>query len=91
MGTSEGATAYLEADLRQPDSILDQFFPPQTEDTLHAAGRSTSFVMRSRDQFATFWKGLELVEPGITVISEWRSDAETRPDPADVACLGYLT
>jgi hypothetical protein len=32
---------------------------------------------RSRDQVAAFLEGLELVEPGVVVVPEWRPDAET--------------
>jgi hypothetical protein len=38
---------------------------------------STSMTRRSREQFEAFFEGLELVEPGIVHMSQWR------PDPAD--------
>jgi hypothetical protein len=45
---------------------------------------------RTRDQFAEFFSDLELVDPGIQIISEWRPDAGERPAPADVACFGAV-
>jgi O-methyltransferase involved in polyketide biosynthesis len=35
---------------------------------------STPFYHRTREEFAEFFEGLELVEPGITWIPEWRPD-----------------
>jgi hypothetical protein len=45
------------------------------------------FNPRSRDDFARFFDGLELLPPGIVSIAEWRADdePEPRPTPADMA------
>src|SRR5258705_10546857 len=44
---------------------------------------------RDRDQFAGFFTGLELVEPGIVPIGNWRPTPGTPiPDPADVGVYG---
>jgi hypothetical protein len=132
--TAEGRTDYIEADLRDPESILDA---PQLRDTLDVAqpvglmlvailhfiegsGEAAAIVKRliddlpsgsylaathftldfmpeheqatyrglldagvtdiwprDRDEFTALFDGLDLVEPGISLVSEWR------PDPAD--------
>jgi hypothetical protein len=44
---------------------------------------------RDRDQFARFFTGLELVEPGVVPIGDWRPDPGAPPvDPADVGVYG---
>jgi hypothetical protein len=42
---------------------------------------------RPREEFAALFDGLELVEPGVVPVSQWRDDDEPRPrpDPADIA------
>jgi hypothetical protein len=49
----------------------------------------TPFHLRSRDQLAHLLSGLELVEPGIVPVREWRpeSDDEGGPDPAQLAAV----
>lgn len=139
----EGRTAYIEADLRDPDSILAD---PQLAETLDlsepvalmlvavlhfipgedqaqslverlvsalpsgsylAATHATlDFVSaqeraiyqgmldsgqsdiwpRGRTEFNALFDGLELVEPGVTLATEWRPDNEAdRPDPSRVS------
>jgi hypothetical protein len=128
----EGVTDYLEADLREPDKILNEaartldfkqpvavmllgilnFVPdndeaialvsrlvaalpsgsfvaishPTTEingDVMIEAlrlwneGPSAKMVLRSRDEVAQFFPGLELVEPGVVTCSHWRPDPQT--------------
>ncbi|MFC7545450.1 SAM-dependent methyltransferase [Plantactinospora sp. GCM10030261] len=143
----EGATTYIEGDLREPEKILAHpdltgtldlsrpialmlvavlhFIPAQqdavrivrrlvsalppgshltvTNATKDVLSRETAAVYdamlnsgrtdvwpRSRDEFAALVAGLELVEPGIVPVSEWRPTATTRPDPADVAVYGAV-
>ncbi|GAA2476155.1 SAM-dependent methyltransferase [Winogradskya humida] len=144
--TPEGATAYLEADLRDPGKILSQaaelldfsrpialvvvavlhFIPgegaarPLVQELVDAVPRGSYLLvthatmdfspaehrvahermrvtgrsdvwMRSRDEFATLLDGLEVVEPGIVAVSEWRPPAgEPLPDPKDVAIWGAV-
>jgi hypothetical protein len=140
----EGATAYVDADLRRPEKILRD---PALTDTLDLsrpvalmlvavmhfitaemdpygiverlvdAMPSGSYLVmsngtletlpaeaaarlraafdrsgepaapRSREEFARFFTGLELLPPGIVPVAEWRSDNEPgpRPSPADAA------
>jgi hypothetical protein len=146
----EGATDYIDADLRQPDKILgdpaltqtldlskpvaltliavmhfvlDQddpygavgtlvdalpsgsyvaitntttdFMPPQiAADAITASTtrRYGDIRFRSKDEVAQFFTGLELVEPGIVCITEWRAEGEPQPRPgiADVSTYGAV-
>ena len=131
--TAEGATAYVQADIREPDSILgheelaatlDMTKPvaltlltilhwlPDSADP-HALVRryidalpSGSFLVishlttdldaksvgdaahslddhgstvrpRSRERVAAFFDGLDLIDPGLTLVEDWRPDVES--------------
>ncbi|MFB9234412.1 SAM-dependent methyltransferase [Plantactinospora siamensis] len=146
--TPEGATAYLEADLREPEAILHHpdlrrvldldrpvalmliavlhfirdndevarivrrlvsalppgsyaaasnatkdFMRPEdaaTYDMLVASGRTDVFP-RSRAELAALFAGLDLIEPGVVPVSDWRPVAGAdRPDPVDVSVLGVV-
>ncbi|GAA2401596.1 SAM-dependent methyltransferase [Actinomadura vinacea] len=145
-GTSEGRTAYIHADLRDPGAILaspevaetldldrpvvlmlvailhfivDEERPAEIVRTLLDALPSGSYLVashvtpeldpdgvgglerayrnggvpaqaRPRDQFAKLaFEGLELVEPGVVLVSEWRPDgAGPRPPAAEVSWYG---
>jgi hypothetical protein len=147
-GGDDGATAYLHADLREPNSILDNsdlhatldlsrpvalmliwvahlfedaerpyvhvaaltralapgsylvmshatadFMPAEVKARLdpvnerERARTRDSFQFRTKAEFARFFDGMELVEPGIQSISEWRNEdpPEERTSPADTA------
>jgi hypothetical protein len=145
----EGATAYLDADLREPDNILSHpdlrrtidlsrpvglmlvailhfikdaddpygkvarlvsampsgsyltishatsdHMPPETSAAVGDADARTKvpFQFRSREQFARFLDGLELVPPGIVSVAEWRAESEVRPRPsaAETAVYGAV-
>jgi hypothetical protein len=132
---AQGATAYVDADVREPDKILGDealrrtldftepialmlvailhFIPDEddpygivarlvgalppgsflvlshaTSDHLAeqlaadiAAGRHGPGQLRTRDEFARFFEGTELVAPGIVPVSQWRADDEVQPRP----------
>jgi S-adenosyl methyltransferase len=143
-GTPQGRTAYIEADLNDPESILGHddltgtldlsqpvglmlvavlhfimgpgaanpvvkrlldalppgsylaasnatkdFSTPEMAagyDAMIASGRVDAWP-RDRDEFASLFEGLEVVEPGFVAVSEWRAENEPqpRPTPAEVA------
>jgi len=141
----EGATAYIDADLRDPSTILDA---PQLRATLdfdrpialvllavlhfvhdhqdpygvvrrivETLPAGSYLVMshatydlvdpakvevlerqsggqwrsRSRDEFARFFDGMTLVEPGVVPIGDWRPEpGGTRPDPAQIVTYGAV-
>jgi trans-aconitate methyltransferase len=138
VSTEEGATAYIDADLRDPDKILrdprlqqtldlsqpvalmligilhfipdheephrlvgrllaalpagsylvlqqptTDFYEPGSTGTAAAYSRAgIPFQYRTRNEFARFFTGLELVPPGIELMSEWRAEGEPQPRPA---------
>ncbi|MCI4061122.1 SAM-dependent methyltransferase [Micromonospora sp. R77] len=147
--TAEGATAYIDADLRDPEKILahpdlrrtldlsrpvglmllavlhfvpdgddpyatvtrlldalpagsylaashatHDHLPPHLAQEAKAAARGGGphgiINLRSRDEFSRFFTGLELVEPGITSVAEWRAEGEPQPRPSvvDVSMYG---
>jgi hypothetical protein len=144
----EGATAYIDADLRDPDKILSHpklrttldlrqpvglvllailHFVGDSEDPYGIVARLVNamppgsyLVMshatydpmpaaivaklraaiaasgepggpRSRDEFAQFFTGLDLVQPGIVPIGDWRPTPDTHPpDPADIGVYGAV-
>ena len=46
------------------------------------------FVPRTRSQFAAFFDGMELLEPGIVQVPYWRPDGELPPEAASVWSYG---
>jgi hypothetical protein len=149
--TPEGATAYIDADLRDPERILshpdllrtidlgqpvalmlvailhflpdpDQPYdvvrrllealpsgsylaashatydhlPEQVAQESIAATRTGGahnvISLRSRAEFAGFFAGLELVDPGIVSIAQWRAEREPLPRPSvvDVSMYGAV-
>jgi hypothetical protein len=144
--SSEGVTAYIDADLLDPDKILNDaaltrtldlsqptaltiigtlhFFPdsddphgiiarlasalppdsyialqhgtkdfmtPDVSGAFSAAVNDSGvpFVYRTRDEFARFFDGLDLVPPGITPIADWRAEDEPLPRPAPERASSY--
>ncbi len=148
--TPEGATAYVDADLHEPEKILNDpdtlrtlnfsqpvallliavlhFIPDEDDpyslvtrlvDTLPAGsylvmshgtfdllppevvaklnaiptnGETFRQQARSREEFARFFAGTELLDPGIVSTSEWRAEDEPQPRPAaaDVGAYGAV-
>ena len=144
----EGRTAYIEADLRDPEAILSSpvvrevldfgepialmlvailhFFPDEykpaevlatlidalppgsylaashltTDHDPNSTGagqrvmREAGIAMQKRaaDEFASLvFSGLELVPPGVVLVSEWRPEgAGPRPLPSEVNCYGAV-
>jgi hypothetical protein len=147
-GTPEGRTAYLQADLREPDAILghagltdtldltrpvalmiiavfhfipgegaarpiverlmgalpsgsylavshvtQDFMPPEqlaAHEKMASAGRS-DYWLRGRDEFSSILEGLDLVEPGVVPVSQWRPDpGASVPEPSEVGVWGAV-
>jgi SAM-dependent methyltransferase len=143
----QGATAYLDADLHQPEEILAHpdlrrtldlsqpvalvlaallhFFPDSDDPhallapLIHALAPGSYLVMshatidflpadvadraarvtsaeaihtRSKSEFAAFFDGLQLVEPGIVPTVEWRAENEPQPRPTALegGCYGAV-
>jgi hypothetical protein len=73
------AVTNLTKDLLPPEIV------PRVDETNNRTGVPMWF--RGKDEFAGLFRGLELVEPGIQPVAEWRADdePEPRPTPADAA------
>jgi hypothetical protein len=135
--TPEGALAYLDADLRDPGTIvaaaaetldfsqpvalmmlgilgqipdsdhpgeiikrlMDPMVPGSylaisdgvnTSETLNEASRQlnqsahNAYHLRTPEQIAGFFDGLELLEPGVVTLTGWRADATPFPEQGDV-------
>jgi hypothetical protein len=57
-----------------------EFLPPQTLRQMQDLSRGNvqqQFAYRGRDQVARFFTGLDLVEPGLVPLEEWRQDPGT--------------
>ncbi|MFC7484258.1 SAM-dependent methyltransferase [Luedemannella flava] len=144
--SDEGATAYIDADLRDPDKILqapeltatldlsqpvglmlvavmhfildednpydlvgqlvsampsgsyltvtqatNDYLPPEKIKEINAVGQRTRVParMRSKEEFARFFDGLEFVEPGIVSVADWRAENEPQPRPTAAEVSGY--
>src|SRR3954452_13100892 len=138
--SAEGATAYIDADVRNPQAILKaaeltdtldlaqpvavmliavlhlvtdddiaypainaivdampsgsylvishatgDFWPQEQVDAANATNRAhnVDFRFRSQAEVARFFDGLDLVEPGIVPVAEWRSGDEPTPERAN--------
>lgn len=58
--------------------VTADFDPPALGAVTSGLGRQGSNVTpRSREQVAAFFTGLDLVDPGLTLVEEWRPDAES--------------
>jgi len=147
IGTPEGRTGYVEADLREPGVILGHpefravldlrepvalllvavlhflhddeqaatvvsrllaglpsgsylvasnltldYAPPEQvakHEELLASGR-TDARARNLSEFGRFFAELDIVDPGIVAVSDWRPERRDRPAPVDVAIYGAV-
>jgi S-adenosyl methyltransferase len=142
----DGVTAYIDGDLRDPDTILgdpalaatldlsrpvalmlvavlhfvldqyrpydlvhrmvealapgsylvlshatNDFMPPQTAADVNDADTRTrvDFQFRGHDQVARFFRGHELVSPGLVSVAEWRAENEVPPRPSAAQTAVY--
>lgn len=72
-------------------SHLTPDFDPETWATIPAVLAKSGVVMhvRSRAEVEPFFDGLELIEPGVQVVSRWRPDADPADLPGDAAVSVY--
>jgi hypothetical protein len=66
--------------------------PPETVAGLDRANAASLLQPRSRAEFTRFFDGLELVSPGVELVSDWRAGDEPQPRPtaADSALYGAI-
>ena len=65
------------------------FYPPGVGGQTAYRRAGIPFQYRTRDQFARFLDGLELVEPGVTPMAEWHAADEPQPRPTPAQAAGY--
>jgi hypothetical protein len=65
------------------------FYPPGVGGAAAYRSAGIPFQYRTKDEFARFLEGLELVPPGITVMSEWRAEGEPQPRPPASSAAAY--
>jgi hypothetical protein len=64
-------------------------FLTEEEAAAIAAGRYGPFFGRSEAEFTRFFEGMELVEPGIVSVAEWRAEDEVQPRPTPAEAYTY--
>ncbi|MET7962340.1 SAM-dependent methyltransferase [Micromonospora zamorensis] len=71
-----------------------EYLPPAVAEQARAAARGGGphglINLRTRDEFSCFFVDLDVVEPGITSVAEWRAENEPQPRPSvvDVSMYG---
>ncbi|HET9254528.1 MAG TPA: SAM-dependent methyltransferase, partial [Pseudonocardiaceae bacterium] len=65
------------------------FYPPGAGTASAYQRAGMAFQYRTREEFARFFSGLELVPPGIVPMAEWRAETEPDPRPAPVEASAY--
>jgi hypothetical protein len=75
-GTAEGACAYVQGDLHLARDVEGEAVA-ETFGWLNET-MSESVTLRTQDQVAGFFRGLELVPPGVVQVPDWRPDAGAR-------------
>ncbi len=65
------------------------FYPPGGGAARAYGDAGIAFRYRTREEFARFLDGLDLVPPGITLMAGWRAEAETGPRPEPQQAAGY--
>jgi hypothetical protein len=83
VGSPEGETKYVHADLRDPDRIIAEAATVLDLDRYEPDG-GVSYEPRSPEKISGYFTGLELVDPGVVFVDEWR------PDPAAVGTSTHV-
>jgi len=52
---------------------------------VYEASGAVPYPTRSLEEFTGYFDGLELVEPGVVLVADWRPDSRCRPGPGDPA------
>jgi len=65
------------------------FYPPGAGTAAAYQRAGIAFQYRTREEFARFFTGLELVPPGIVPMAEWRAETEPAPRPAPSEASAY--
>jgi hypothetical protein len=70
-----------------------EYLPPHIAEEAKAAARGGGphgvINLRTLAEFTRFFADLDVVEPGITSVAEWRAEAEPQPRPSVVEVSMY--
>jgi hypothetical protein len=66
----------------------DDYLPPETAEAFRT--NTFDFTSRNRDQISGFFDGLDVIPPGVTVVSQWRNPDIDPPPPEQVSVYGCL-
>lgn len=62
--------------------VTNDFYPPETLRSFDFdPSKHGDFRMRNREEFARFFSGLDLIDPGIVTVGDWRAQDEPGPRP----------
>jgi hypothetical protein len=53
------------------------------------ARQGVTMQVRSHDEIARFFDGLELLDPGLPIVTKWRPDADVDPNATDTQVAVY--
>ncbi|WBB76866.1 SAM-dependent methyltransferase [Micromonospora sp. WMMD1128] len=83
------AGSYLAASHATHDH-LPAHLAAEAKETARGGGLHGMINVRGRDEFTRFFDGLELVEPGVCPVADWRAEGEPEPRPTavDVSLYG---
>jgi S-adenosyl methyltransferase len=84
--TPEGAYTYVDADLRDPETLLAK--AAKTLDLTRPV--PAGIIARSHAQVTALFGGLSLVAPGVVPVAEWRRDVCDPPGQAADLYAGLL-
>jgi len=65
------------------------FYPDGVGNDRAYRNAGIAFQYRTKDEFARFVAGLELVPPGIQLMSQWRAEQEPQPRPSAAEAAAY--
>ncbi|HEY2670584.1 MAG TPA: SAM-dependent methyltransferase [Rugosimonospora sp.] len=69
--------------------VTYDFLPPRTATQLDRIVSAEPFRARTRAELAAFFDGLDLVDPGIVSLGQWRAEDEPGPRPTVAEVGGY--
>jgi hypothetical protein len=86
------AGSYLVASHPTQDFDVQDTSPGRSEQATQVGNRAGVPVwLRTRAEFTEFFAGLDLLDPGVVLVSDWRPDpGQRRPDPHLVTCYGAV-
>ncbi len=82
--------SYLVVSHAATESFLPPGIQPSPENDIYRRQTATPGTSRTRSEVERFFTGLEVVDPGVVWVHEWRPDGADPPEPVDVSHNGGL-